>query len=182
MEARTSVTILKPPEEVYARWKDFSRFPTFMAHVESVEVLGDGRTRWRVDGPAGTTVEWDAETLEDVPNERIAWRSVEGADVENAGTVDIAAAPGGRGTEVRVHLEYAPPLGPIGAVVAKLFGEEPNQQLSDDLRRFKQLLEVGEVVRSDGNPTGTMTIKQLVQRPAQPMAPEQAREQGEARR
>lgn len=172
MEARRSITILKPQEEVYARWRDFASFPTFMAHVESVEVAGDDsrRSRWTASGPAGTSVAWDAEIVDDVPGERIAWRSVAGADVHNAGRVEFAAAPGGRGTEVRVQLEYTPPLGPIGAVVAKLFGEEPSQQLSDDLRRFKQILEVGEVVRSDGNPTGTMTIKQLVQRPAQPQA------------
>jgi uncharacterized membrane protein len=99
--------------------------------------------------PAGKEVQWEAEIVEDVPNERIAWRSVEGSDVYNAGTVSFQKAPGDRGTEVRVHLEYDPPFGKLGSKVAMLFREEPGQQVQDDLRHFKQVMEIGEIVLSD---------------------------------
>jgi uncharacterized membrane protein len=168
MDGSTAITINKPIDEVYGYWQDFERLPSFMWHLKSVKVSGGGRSHWVANGPAGTTVEWDAETVEDVPNERISWRSLEGADVANAGTVTFTPAPGNRGTEVRVELSYNPPGGPVGAVVAKLFGEEPEQQLKDDLRRFKQVLETGEVVVSNAAPEGTRTQRQMKQEEAQP--------------
>ncbi|MFN2608282.1 MAG: SRPBCC family protein [Acidimicrobiales bacterium] len=170
MHARATVTVNRPPDEVYAYWRDFERLPTFMYHLESVDVNEGGRSHWRAKGPAGTSVEWDAELVDDTPGARIAWRSVEGS-VDSQGQVAFTPAPGGRGTEVAVDLDYSPPGGAVGALVAKLFGEEPTQQLKDDLRRFKQVLETGEVLRSDASPEGTRTQNQRSQRDAQPMAP-----------
>jgi uncharacterized membrane protein len=121
-----------------------------MGHLEGVRVLSDRRSHWRAKAPLGRTVEWDAEVVEDRPDERLAWRSLEGADVDNAGSVAFERAPGGRGTVVRVELAYDPPGGVIGATIARLFGEEPGQQVQEDLRAFKQVMETGEVVRSEG--------------------------------
>jgi uncharacterized membrane protein len=145
-----AVTINRSIEDVFRYWHDFQNFPTFMRHLESVEVLGNGRTRWRAKAPAGTTVEWEAETVIDRENEWIAWRSIEGSQIENSGSVRFQRAPGARGTEVRVQLEYHPPAGLVGRAVAWMFGEEPSQQVKDDLRRFKQLMETGEIPISDG--------------------------------
>ena len=169
VEARSAITVNASPEDAYAGWRDFEALPAFMYHLESVEVTADGCSRWVAKAPLGTTVEWDAEIVEDVPGERIAWRAADGSPVENAGTVRFRPAPGKRGTEIHVELRYAPPLGALGAVVAKLFGEEPNQQLADDLRRFKQLLETGEVARSEGSPLGTRTQNQMHQEDAHPV-------------
>jgi uncharacterized membrane protein len=167
MEARTAVTVKRPVEEVYRFWRDLSNLPSFMIHLASVEPTGNGRSHWTANAPAGRTVEWDAEVVEDKPNERIAWRSLEGSQVENSGSVTFTPAPGGGGTEVRVELRYDPPGGALGKVVAKLFGEEPQQQITDDLRRLKQVLETGEVVRSEGSPEGARTLRLLKQRPGQ---------------
>ena len=145
-----AATINRPVEDVYRAWKNFEAFPKFMRHIESIQMLGNGRSRWRATAPAGTTVEWEAETVEDREGELIAWRSVEGSQIQNRGTVRFQPAPGARGTEIRVELEYAPPAGKLGRGVAWLFGEEPDQQIRDDLRRFKQLLETGEIPISDG--------------------------------
>jgi uncharacterized membrane protein len=121
-----------------------------MQHLESVEVDGV-RSVWRAKAPAGFSVEWRAEKILDKPNEIIAWRTLPESEVPNEGAVRFRAAPGERGTEVHVELRYDPPAGKAGAFVAKLFGEEPSQQVSSDLRRFKQMMEIGEVVRSDAS-------------------------------
>ena len=118
--------------------------------------------------PLGTSVSWDAELTEDVRGEVIAWRSLPGADVDNSGSVRFEPAPAGRGTEVRVHLRYALPGGRLGATVARLLGEDPHQQVEDDLRRAKQVLETGEVVRSDGSPEGSVARHHLLQSSAAP--------------
>jgi uncharacterized membrane protein len=120
-----------------------------MIHLESVTTGPGGRSHWVAKAPGGS-VEWDAEITEDQPGELLSWQSIEGADVANGGSVRFADAPGDRGTEIHVALHYDPPGGTAGAMVAKLFGEEPSQQLLDDLRRFKQVMETGEVVRSEG--------------------------------
>lgn len=151
VEHRRAITVARPVEECYATWRDFEGLPRFMRHLESVTMLDEHRSHWVAKAPAGARVEWDAETVEDVPNERISWRSLPGSDVHNAGTVAFRPAPQGRGTEVRVIMEYKPPLGKLGQKVAKLFREEPGQQVYDDLRHFKQLLEVGEIVLSDAS-------------------------------
>ncbi|HYO94976.1 MAG TPA: SRPBCC family protein [Polyangiaceae bacterium] len=150
VEVKRAITINLPPHQVYAFWHDFQNLPRFMAHLESVEVL-DGRSRWRAKAPVGMTVEWEAEVVEDRPNEMIAWRSLPGTLVPNQGSVRFMPAPGGRGTEVFVELRYEPPGGAVGAAIAKLFGEEPSQQVAGDLRRLKQVLETGEVMHSDAS-------------------------------
>ena len=166
IHAKASCVVNRAPEEVYSFWRNFENLPRFMRHLESVQDRGDGRSRWVAKGPAGSTVEWEATIVADVPGEVITWRSLEGSDVDNAGAVRFERAAGDRGTIVKVNLQYNPPAGVIGATVAKLFGEEPQQQLDDDLRRFKQVLEVGEVVVSDATLLGTGYFAQRPARPA----------------
>ena len=166
VHAKASCIVNRAPDEVYRFWRSFDNLPRFMRHLESVRELGDGRSHWVAKGPAGTTVEWDATIIADVPGEVITWRSLEGSDVDNAGAVRFEAATGNRGTIVKVNIQYNPPAGIVGAAVAKLFGEEPEQQLDDDLRRFKQVMEVGEVVISDATLMGTGYFSQRPARPA----------------
>ena len=161
VRTKRSITVHRPVEEVYAFWRNFENLPRIMRHLESVTVTDDRRSHWKALAPAGQSVEWDAETTEDRENELIAWRSLEGAAVYNAGSVQFMQAPGGRGTEVRVTLEYDPPLGKLGSKVAMLWREEPGQQVQDSLRQFKQVMEFGEVLLSDAT-------KQRGPHPAQP--------------
>jgi uncharacterized membrane protein len=149
-----SVTINRSPEEIYRFWRDLQNLPRFMKHLESVRATGDKRSHWAAKAPAGRTVEWDAEITEDRPNELIAWRSLEGADVDSVGHVRFERAPGGRGTIVKVEMQYSPPAGRVGATVAKLLGVGPEWRIKDDLRRFKQLMEVGEIITTEGQPAG----------------------------
>ena len=150
--AGKSIFVNRPVEEVYRFWRDFEKFPRFMTRVDSVSASGDGRrSHWKVKAPAGGSVEWDAEIVTDQPNSVIEWRTVEGARVPNNGSVRFERAAGGRGTVVRVRIEYSPPGGAAGAAFAMLFGEDPMQQLDADLRAFKQVMEVGEVVHSDAS-------------------------------
>jgi len=165
-----AVTAKRPVEEVYGFWRDFENLPRFMAHLDSVEPGEHGRSHWRAKAPAGRSVEWDAEVIQDVGNRLIAWRSLEGSTIDNTGTVRFTPAPGDRGTEIRLDMEYVPPAGKAGAAAAKLFGEEPKQQVNDDLRRLKQVMETGGVVRSEGSPEGALSARQIKQRPAQPPA------------
>ncbi|WP_448207632.1 SRPBCC family protein [Azospirillum sp. sgz302134] len=151
IHVRQTVAINRAPEEIYGFWRDFRNLPQFMSHLERVDVSGDRRSHWVANAPAGSSVEWDAEVTEDRPNERLAWRSLEGADVDNSGEVRFERAPGGRGTIVRVEMNYTPPGGMLGAMAAKLFGEEPQMQVRDDLRRLKQVLETGEVTLAEGS-------------------------------
>ena len=166
VQAKASCIVNRSPDEVYRFWRAFENLPRFMKHLDAVEDLGDGRSRWKAKGPAGSKVEWDATIIADVPGEVITWRSLENADVDNAGAVRFEKAPGDRGTIVKVHVQYNPPAGVVGATIAKLFGEEPEQQLDDDLRRFKQVMEVGEVVVSDATLFGTGYFAQRPARPA----------------
>lgn len=149
-QVHEAITINRPLAEVYQFWRRFENFPTFMSHLESVQTIGPGRSRWRAKGPAGVRVEWEAEITGDRESEWIAWRSVEGSAVQHSGSVRFEHAPGARGTEVHVELQYNPPAGVLGVTVARLFGDDPAQQIREDLRRFKQLLETGEVSLSDG--------------------------------
>ena len=149
-----AITVNRLPEELYRFWHDFHNLPRFMAHLKSVQATWEKRSHWVVTAPAGMTVEWDAEIINDQPNERIAWRSLEGADVENAGNVQFEPTHGGRGTEVRVTLDYSPPGGMIGAAITKLFGESPDQKIQEDLRRFKRIMETGETPTTEGQPRG----------------------------
>jgi uncharacterized membrane protein len=173
VQVKAVMTVRCNRDELYALWRDFERFPDFMIHLEEVRSTGERTSHWTARGPLGKTVEWDAEITEDVPGERIAWRSVAGSKIDNAGTVWFVPAPADQGTEVHVDLRYGPPAGAIGAVVAKMFGEEPAIQLKDDLRRFKQIAETGEVARSDGSPEGQRGLRQLKQRPAQALPDEE---------
>ena len=154
IRVQRSITINRSPEELYRFWHHFDNLPRFMHHLQSVQSTGEKRSHWKAKAPVGMTVEWDAEIIADRPHELIAWRSLEGAGVDNAGSVHFKSAPGGRGTEVRVELQYIPPGGVIGATIAKLLGEEPGQQVKEDLRRFKQLMEAGEVVQSEASARG----------------------------
>ncbi|HEX4150622.1 MAG TPA: SRPBCC family protein [Steroidobacteraceae bacterium] len=140
-----TVTIDRSRQELYAFWRDFSNLPRFMQHIRSVTVSADDRSHWVVEAPAGKTVEWDAQITEDQPGGAIAWKSLEHASVKNSGRVEFADSPEGRGTIVRVTLAYDPPGGTIGKAIAKLFQQEPKIQARRDLRRFKQLMETGEV-------------------------------------
>ncbi len=158
LPVQQSVTINRPPDECYDYWRDLERLPRFMHHLVSVQRLDERRSHWRAKGPAGTSVEWDAEITEDIPGQRLAWRSVEGADIDNQGVVDFRPGPGGRGTVLQVSMRYQPPAGAVGAAAAKLFGEEPSQQIEDDLRRFKQLLETGEIATTSGQPAGRRSL------------------------
>ena len=167
-ELTAAVTVNKAPDEVYDFWRGLERLPQFMHHLESVEWLDDRTTRWKAAAPVGK-VSWDAELVDDVRGERISWRSLPKATVPNEGSVDLRPAPGGKGTEVRVRLRYDVPGGRAGRAVARMLGEEPHQQVEDDLRRFKQVMETGQIVRSDGSPEGHSASRQLIQRPAQPV-------------
>ncbi|HEX8501762.1 MAG TPA: SRPBCC family protein [Pyrinomonadaceae bacterium] len=160
-----SIIVDVTPEEAYQFWHDFENLPLFMRYLESVNVTGEGRSHWVAKAPGGT-VEWDAEITEDLPDRLIAWRSLEGSEVANSGSVRFEQATGGRGTVVRVELNYTPPGGAAGALAAKLLGEDPDGQMQIDLRRFKQVMEVGEVVVSDGTLTGEGYTEQ---RAAQPL-------------
>jgi uncharacterized membrane protein len=153
-----SVTVNRSPDECYRFWRDFSNLPRFMEHVESIDVKSDRLSHWVAKGPAGTTVEWDAEITADQPGQLLAWHSTEDADVLNAGTVRFEPGPGGRGTVIRVDFHYTPPGGKPGAMVAKLFGEEPEMQIDDDLRHFRQLLETGEITTTVGQPSGPRSL------------------------
>ncbi|MFF1607553.1 SRPBCC family protein [Amycolatopsis sp. NPDC058278] len=170
MELTATTTIRKPASDVYAFWRDLENLPSFMAHLEQVRTTGDRTSRWSASAPFGNDVEWDAEITDETPGERIEWRSTGKADVPNAGTVWFTPAPDGVSTEVNVVLVYEIPGGAVGKAVAKYFGEEPHQQLDDDLRRLKQVLETGEVVRSDGAPWGKRARKEFPQHPAQPLS------------
>jgi len=147
-----SIRVDRSPEECYRFWRDFESFPRFMSHLESVQVTGDRTTHWKAKGPVGMNVEWDAELNADQPGEYLAWRSVTGSEVDNSGVVRFEATPDGQGTMVHVEMHYSPPAGVAGAVLAKLFGEEPSQQVEDDLQRFKSLLEAGETAAAAGKP------------------------------
>jgi uncharacterized membrane protein len=155
IHVRRAITVNRPPAEVYRFWHDFQNLPRFMNHLESVQVTGERRSHWKAKVAAGTTVEWDAEIIDDRPNEGIKWRSLPGADVDNSGEVRFQPAPGERGTEVHVELHYSPPGGLIGTMLAKLFGAVPKQQIAGDLRRFKQVMETGEIVQSAATPCTT---------------------------
>lgn len=148
---QATITIGAPTEQVYSFFRDFENLPKFMDHLVSVAKIDDKTSFWRAKAPGGTTVGWEATILEDRPCEFISWRSREGADIDNSGTVRFVPAPGGRGTEIHVSLRYHAPGGKLGVALAKLLGEEPTTQIRGDLRRLKQVIEIGEVVHSDAS-------------------------------
>ena len=149
-----SVTINRPIEELYRFWRNLENLPQFMHHLDSVERVTDTLSRWRARGPGGRIVEWNAEIINEVPNKVIGWRSIEGSDVVSAGSVHFDDAGPGRGTRVQVRLQYSPPGGKVGAAVARLLGRDAATEIREDLRRFKQMLETGEVPSTNEQPRG----------------------------
>jgi uncharacterized membrane protein len=149
-----TVTIEKSAEDLYRFWHTLENLPRFTRHLKSVKVYDDGRSHWVTSAPMDKSVEWDARITEDRPNEVIAWTSVEGADITNSGSVNFQPAPGDRGTEVKVIATYDAPAGVVGDAIAKLFGENPKQQIGDDLARFKMLMETGEIATNEGQTSG----------------------------
>ena len=138
------VTVGMPPQQLYEFWRNLENLPQFMKHIESVQVTGERTSHWKAVGPGGFTAEWDAEMMEDTPGQQISWHSVGSADVPNKGTVEFKQAPANRGTEVRVSIDYYPPGGAAGKAAAKAAHGINAQQLEEDLKRLKQILEVGE--------------------------------------
>ncbi|MBM0740948.1 cyclase [Phormidium sp. CLA17] len=154
-QVEKTVTISnKTPAELYSVWRNFENLPMFMKHLKSVQVIDETRSHWVAKAPLDSSVEWDAEIVSDQENQLIAWASVEGADIDNSGFVRFQAAPEGRGTEVKVVLEYTPPGGTIGNTIAKIFGEAPEQQIGEELRNFKMLMEAGEIASTEGQSSG----------------------------
>ena len=147
-EARGATTILRPRNEVYDAWRDFESLPRYLGHVLSIEDLGDNRSRWTVRGPMDTEVQWTAEITDDEPGSKIAWRSVEPADLDQRGEILFQDAPAGRGTEVRVRMSYGGSR--FRTVMAALTGDSPAQAIDGDLRRFKAWLEAGEIPTNRG--------------------------------
>jgi uncharacterized membrane protein len=154
IRAANSVTIMKSPEELYNFWRRLENLPQFMNHLKSVTETDATHSHWVAKAPLNLSVEWDAEITEDIPGQKIAWRSLPGSQVPNEGYVQFNSAGEGRGTVVHVNLTYHPPAGALGATVAKLFGEEPNQQIAGDMRRFQRLMETGEIPTIAGQPVG----------------------------
>lgn len=155
VQATKVITVDASPEELYRFWRNFENLSKFMSNLESVRTLDDRRSHWIAKGPAGSRYEWDAEVTDDQPDRSIAWRSTGQADVHNWGRVRFDKAPGDRGTEVRVEVGYRPPGGQIGAAAAWLMGQAPEQRIQEDLRRLKQLFELGETPTTEGQPAGS---------------------------
>jgi uncharacterized membrane protein len=155
VHVREAVTINRSASELYNFWRSFNELPRFMTHLVSVTSSNDRQfSHWVAKAPGGRTVEWDAKVINDVPGELIGWRTIGKADVVSAGSVHFREMPARRGTEVRIHLQYEPPAGRLGSTVAWLVGQEPSQTIREDLRRFKQLMETGEVPTTKGQPRG----------------------------
>jgi uncharacterized membrane protein len=143
-----TITINRPREELYTFWRDFRNLARFMENVESVRIDDDRRSHWVVKAPGGKTVEWDSVLTEEEEGRVLAWESVEDADIKNTGRIEFRDAPPGRGTEITATIVYDPPGGDLGKLIAKLFQKEPKIQARRDLRRFKQLMETGEISTS----------------------------------
>jgi uncharacterized membrane protein len=157
----TAVTINRRPEELYAYWRNLENLPSIMSHLKSVMMQGEKYSHWVAKGPAGMTAAWDAEIVSETENREILWRSREGSQITNAGSVRFVPAAGDRGTEVHVTLSYTPPAGAVGVTIAKMFGEEPHKQIEDDLLRFKQFMETGEIATTEGQPAGQSQKRRL---------------------
>lgn len=155
VEIETSLTVEQPREAVYAFWRKLENLPRFMEHLSTVQDLGGGRSHWAASVPGGFGhIEWDAEIQDEEEGRRLAWRSVEGADVANTGEVWFKDAPGGRGTEIHAKIAYRPPAGEVGQAAARLFNPAFGQMVKEDVRRFKHVAEAGEIPTVDGQPAG----------------------------
>jgi uncharacterized membrane protein len=153
-----AITVDKPREEVYRFWRNFENLGNFMQHIESVKEIDNKHSHWVAKAPAGISVQWDAEVINEKENELIGWRSLPGADVPNAGSVQFTDHPAGRGTIVKIELQYDPPGGNVGQMFAKLIGQDPEAQIEGDLRRFKQLMETGEIITTKGQPVSQQSL------------------------
>lgn len=149
-----SVTINRSPEELYAFWRQLENLPRFMSHLQSVTQSSDGVSHWVMRTSHDRMLAWDAQLIEDKPGQMLSWQSLEGADVDNAGSVWFTPATGGRGTVVKVSMKYSPPGGKLGAMLAKLTGDDAEKALAEDLFRLKSLLETGEAPTTEGQPRG----------------------------
>ena len=155
---QSSVLIDCTPAETYKFWRDLENLPRFMRHVESVSNLEDGKTRWIVVGPGGSRIKWDAEIVSEEENERIQWRSLPGSDISVEGTIEFRSATGNRGTLVNASFIYSAPGGKIGSTIAKIMGKNPKFMLRQDLRRFKALIETGEIPTTEGQSHGRRSL------------------------
>ena len=155
VDVEESIVVDRPAAELYTFWRDLTNLPRIMKHLERVAVIDSTRSQWTATGPAGQSVQWEAEITQDIPGKMIAWCSVAGSTVDNQGSVRFRPASGNRGTILEVMLRYNPPGGKIGAAVAKLFHRDPSQQIKEDLRRFKSLMEAGDIATVAGQPVGT---------------------------
>lgn len=155
IEIETSLTVEQPRDEVYAFWRQIENLPRFMEHLSEVRDLGGGRSHWVAPVPGGFgQIEWDAEIVDEEDGRRVAWRSVEGADIANAGDVRFEDAPGKRGTDIHAKITYRPPAGEVGRAATKLFNPAFRQMVKEDVRRFKHIAEAEEIPTVDGQPTG----------------------------
>jgi len=154
LRASAAVTINRSRAEMYAFWRELTNLPLFMRHLKEVSLRDSGLSHWVAEGPAGICVEWDAEVIQDIENELIGWRSLPGSALDAAGSVRFREAPGGRGCEILVELQYNPPAGTVGALFSKLFGRDPATDIEEDLTRLKQQLEAGEIPSTEGQPHG----------------------------
>ena len=148
VHVRESIRLEVPIAEVFRYWRQLDHLPQIMSHLAEVTETSNRRSHWVAEGPAGLRVEWDAEIINEVENELIGWRSLPDSDIMTAGSVNFDAVRGGRSTQLTVHLQYAPPAGKAGALIASLFGREPSQAIREDLRHFRQWLEAGEIPRA----------------------------------
>jgi uncharacterized membrane protein len=154
LHVERNMIIDRPTGEVYRFWRDFGNLPKFMRYLQAIEVHDDRHSHWVTEGLTGTTAEWDTEIINEVPDELIAWQSSGDTHVPNSGSVRFIPVEGGESTEVKLTLNFDPPAGKVGELIAKLFGESPNQQVRDGLRRCKRLMETGEIATTEGQPRG----------------------------
>jgi uncharacterized membrane protein len=161
-----TLIVNRTPEELYRFWRHFENLPRFMRSVESVRALDGRRSHWVAKGPLGMPIEWDSEVIGDSPNSSIAWRSLPGSDLEMSGTVRFTRTRGGKGALVELEMRYVPPAGKLGSAVATLLGREPGRAIGEDLRRFKQLMEAGEIPTTEGQPAGPSLTRSVISRVA----------------
>jgi uncharacterized membrane protein len=154
IQVHQSLVINLPAQEVFAFWRRLADFPRFMRDVRSVEELDATRFRWTIDGPGGKPVTWDAEIVDEQPGRVLAWRTIGHSDIRHGGRVEFSEATGGRGTVVTIQMSYESPVGAIGPLLAGILGDDPETQIKSDLRRFKQLVETGEIPTIEGQSSG----------------------------